>query len=251
MATLVLVHGAWLGGWVWSRVAPDLRLRGHTVYTPTLTGLGERDHLLGADVDLELHATDVLRALEYEDLQRLTIVGHGYGGAVVQRVAALAPERIGRVLLLDALLAPPGATIHEALGPSAVAALRTRAYDDDGVPVYAPDAGLLLDGLIKRDAGWVEDRLTPMPVAPYQQRLAPGAPFPPDKPLLYVRCTGGDPAAAGSAAVARQWGWRVQEIAAGHLPMIAKPEPTAELLDNFVRQPAAHYLVGGGWSGGA
>ena len=70
MATIVLIHGAWTGGWLWSRVAADLRARGQLVYAPTLTGLGERDHLLGPDIDLELHATDVLNLLEYEDLQR-------------------------------------------------------------------------------------------------------------------------------------------------------------------------------------
>lgn len=239
MATLVLVHGAWLGGWVWSRVAPDLRARGHTVHTPTLTGLGERDHLLGPDVDLELHATDVLKLLEYEDLQRLTLVGHGYGGVVTQRVATLAAGRIGRVAFLDALLAADGQSLHEALGPAAVGALRARARDDDGVPVYAPAAGLLLDGLVKRDADWVEDRLIPMPAAPYEQRLDLGGFFALDKPVLFAKCLKGDPLAAD--AFARGRGWTTVEIDAGHLPMIAKHEPTAELLDNFVRQPAGSF----------
>jgi pimeloyl-ACP methyl ester carboxylesterase len=239
VATLVLVHGAWLGGWVWGRVAADLRARGHTVYAPTLTGLGERDHLLGPDVDLELHATDLLRVLECEDLQRLALVGHGYGGAVALRVAALAPGRLARVALLDAPPVADGRSLHDALGPAAVEALRARAYDDDGVAVYAPDAGLLLDGLVRRDAEWVEDRLTPMPVAPYEQRLDLGGFFALEKPTLYIKCLGGDPAAGD--ALAREWGWAVAEIEAGHLPMIAKPEPTAELLDNFVRQPAARF----------
>ena len=244
MATLVLVHGAWLGGWVWGRVAPDLRARGHAVYTPTLTGLGERDHLLGPDVDLELHATDVLNLLEYEDLQRVTLVGHGYGGAVAQRVAALAAGRIGRIALLDAVVVPDGGSLHDALDPAARAALRTRAFDDEGVPVYAPDAGLLLDGLVKRDADWIEDRLVPMPVAPYDGRPDLGAFYALDKPTVYVKCLGGDPAAPG--AFGREQGWTVHEIDAGHLPMIAKPEPMAELLDNFVRQPAARFVRGEG-----
>ncbi len=244
MATLVLVHGAWLGGWVWGRVAPDLRARGHVVYTPTLTGLGERDHLLGPDIDLELHAVDVLNLLAYEDLQRVTLVGHGYGGAVAQRVAALAPERIGRIALLDAVPVPDGGSLHDALGPEAVAALHARALDDDGVPAYAPDAGLLLDGLVKRDADWVEDRLVPMPATPYDDRLDLGAFYALDKPTVYIKCLGGDPAAPG--AFGREQGWTVYEIDAGHLPMIAKPEPTAELLDNFVRQPAAQFVRGEG-----
>src|SRR6266550_3145202 len=139
MATLVLVHGAWLGGWVWGRVAADLRARGHTVYAPTLTGLGERRHLLSPAIDLEAHATDVVNLLEFEDLQRITLVGQGYGGAVAQRVAARVGERVRRLAFLDATLVNDG----------------------------------------------------------------------------------------------------------GHLPMIAKVEPTAELFDNFVRQPAALFTRAG------
>ena len=235
MATIVLIHGAWLGGWAWSRVAPDLRARGHTVYTPTLTGLGEREHLLGPDVDLELHATDVLKLLTYEDVGRAILVGHGYGGAVAQRVAALAPQRIGRLVFLDALLTRDGVSLHEALGPAADT-LRTRAYDDDGVAVYAPDQGLLLDSLIKRDADWVEDRLVPMPVAAYDTAPDLADFFALALPTLIVRCSRGDPAAAALSA-AYDPGW--QEIDGGHLVMVTKPEPTAELIDNFVRQPAA------------
>lgn len=241
MATLVLVHGAWLGGWVWQRVAGELRARGHTVFAPTLTGLGEREHLLGPDVDLDLHVTDLLNLLGYEDLQRVTLVGHGYGGVVVQRAAALAPERTGRLVFLDALLAAAGASLYDTLGAEAVGALATRAFDDEGVMVYGPDAGLLLDGLAKRDADWVEDRLTPMPVAPYAQRVAAVAASGVTAPVLYVRCAQGDPLAASGQTLARGWGWPVQEIAAGHLPMIGQHEPVAELLDNFVRQPASRF----------
>jgi pimeloyl-ACP methyl ester carboxylesterase len=238
MATIVLLHGAWLGGWVWSRVAPDLRARGHSVYTPTLTGLGERDHLLGPDVDLELHAADILNLLTYEDIGRAVLVGHGYGGAVAQRVAALAPERIGRLIFLDALLTRDSESLHTALG-TATETLRTRAYDDEGVMVYAPDQGLLLDSLIKRDADWVEDRLVPMPIAAYDTAPDLAAFFALALPTLTVRCSRGDPAAA---ALSLAYDPQSQEIEGGHLVMITKPEPTAELIDNFVRQPAARLI---------
>lgn len=240
MATIVLLHGAWTGGWLWSRVAPDLRARGHTVFAPTLTGLGERDHLLGPDIDLEFHATDVLNLLEYEDLQRVVLVGHGYGGAATQRVAALAPERVGRVLFLDALLARPGTSLRASLG-AAAEVLETRAYDDEGVAVYAPDRGLLLDGLVRRDADWVEDRLSPMPAAPFAQVVDLAGFFAPDRPIAVVRPERGDPAAAGGEAIAAEYGFPVHAIDGGHLVMISKPDATAELIDNFARQPAARF----------
>ena len=239
MATLVLVHGAWLGGWVWGRVAADLRTRGHTVYTPTLTGLGERRHLLGAVTGLETHATDVANLLEFEDLQRVTLVGHGYAGAVVQRVAVREPGRIGRLVFLDAAVVPDGLSLFDALGPEAADALRSRVADEGGQAVFAPDPGLLLDPLAKRDADWVEDRLTPMPAAPYGQRLDLGAFYALDLPIMFVKCLRGDPGAGRATAEAA--GWTVYEIDGGHLPMIARVEPAAELLDNFVRQPAARY----------
>lgn len=244
MATFVLVHGAWLGGWVWSRVAPDLRARGHTVYTPTLTGLGEREHLLDRDVDLELHAVDILNLLEFEGIDRAILVGHGYGGAVAQRVAAIAPERIGRLVFLDPLLARDGESLHATLGAEADA-LRARAYDDDGVAVYAPDTGLLLDGLVARDADWVEDRLAPMPAAPYDQALDLAAFFALACPTLAVRPSRGDRLAAIGLAIAAERGIPIHEIAGGHLLMIASPEPTAELLDNFARQPANIFVQSG------
>lgn len=240
MATLVLAPGAWLGGWVWSRVATDLRARGHTVYTPTLTGLGERQHLLRPEVDLELHATDIVRVLEYEDLQRVTLVGHGYAGAVVQRVQARLPERIARLFLLDALLVTPGATLEDTLAPAAAGALRARLVADSAIPVFAPDASLLLDRLTRRDADWVEERLTPMPAAPFAQSVDLPVRGALAIPTVFVQCLGGDPSA--SVALARQHGWTVYEIDGGHLPMIARVEPTSELLDHFVRQPAARFV---------
>lgn len=238
MATIVLIHGAWTGGWLWGRVAVDLRARGHAVHTPTLTGLGDRDHLLDPDVDLELHATDVLNLLAYEDLQRVLLVGHGYGGAVAQRVAALAPERVGRILFLDALLARPGQSLLASLGPAAEV-LATRAYDDDGIAVYAPDRGLLLDGLAKRDADWVEDRLVPMPAAAFAQAADLAGFFALTCPIVAIRPARGDRAAETADAIAADYGFPHSEIDGGHLVMLTKPDATSELIDNFARQPAA------------
>ena len=81
--TFVLVHGAWHGGWCWQRVADRLRGAGHTVFTPTLTGLGERSHLLRAGIDLTTHITDVVNVMRWEDLTDVVLCGHSYGGFVI------------------------------------------------------------------------------------------------------------------------------------------------------------------------
>ena len=102
MATYVLVHGGGHGGWCYQRVARILRAAGHDVYTPTLTGLGERSHLVSADVDLDLHIRDIVAVLHYEDLRDVILVGHSYGGMVITGVADRATDRVGRLVYLDA-----------------------------------------------------------------------------------------------------------------------------------------------------
>src|SRR6266704_2926101 len=100
MATYVLVHGGSHGGWCYQRVARLLRSAGHDVYAPTLTGVGERAHLLGPDVDLETHITDVVQLLRYEDLNDVILVGHSYGGMVITGVADRALDRVGHLVYL-------------------------------------------------------------------------------------------------------------------------------------------------------
>src|SRR5438128_128006 len=104
MATFVLVHGAWHGGWCWKRVTPLLRAAGHEVYATTLTGLGERVHLASPNVGLALHVQDVVGVLEYEDLRDVILVGHSYGGIVISGVADRVPERLRHLVYLDALV---------------------------------------------------------------------------------------------------------------------------------------------------
>jgi pimeloyl-ACP methyl ester carboxylesterase len=100
MVTFVLIPGAWLGGWCWKYLTPLLREQGHEVYTPTLTGLGERTHLARPDTDLETHVRDVVNVLEYRNLEDVVLVGHSYAGLVVRGVAEQVPERLAHVVYL-------------------------------------------------------------------------------------------------------------------------------------------------------
>ena len=117
MATFVLVHGGGHGGWCYQRVARILRGSGHEVYAPTLTGLGERAHLLSKDVDLDLHVRDVVELLFYEDLRDVILVGHSYGGMVITGVADRASDRIGRIVYLDAANPVNGQSLVDVAGP--------------------------------------------------------------------------------------------------------------------------------------
>ena len=104
MSTFVLVHGAWHGGWCWRRVERLLRAQGHEVLTPTLTGLGERAHLMSRQIDLETHIEDVLGVLRIENLRDVVLCGHSYGGMVITGVADREPECITALVYLDAFV---------------------------------------------------------------------------------------------------------------------------------------------------
>ena len=108
IATFVLVHGTWHGGWVWQDVANRLRAMGHRVYTPTCTGCGERLHLTGPDVGLETHITDIAQVLEFEDLDNVVLVGHSFSGITITGVADRYRERIDRIVFFDALVPREG-----------------------------------------------------------------------------------------------------------------------------------------------
>src|SRR6516164_8292237 len=113
MATFVLVHPAWFGGWCWKKVAPILRGRGHEVFTPTLTGLGERAHLANREVGLGTHIEDVANVLKFEDIRDAILVGNSSGGMVITGVADRMPERIAHVVYLDAFVPEDGHSLFD------------------------------------------------------------------------------------------------------------------------------------------
>ena len=113
MAIFVLVHGAWAGGWGYKHVARRLRAAGHEVYTPSLTGLGERAHLLSGDIDLSTHIADVANVFLYENINNVILVGHSYGGMVVTGVASECANRIRTLVYLDAFLPEDGQSLWD------------------------------------------------------------------------------------------------------------------------------------------
>lgn len=119
MANYVLVHGMWHGGWCWRTVARTLRNAGHEVYTPTLTGMGERAHLISPMAGVNLHVEDVVNVVRYEDLHDVVLVGHSYGGMVITGVAGRIPERLATLVYLDAYVPTDGQSGLDLRGPEA------------------------------------------------------------------------------------------------------------------------------------
>jgi pimeloyl-ACP methyl ester carboxylesterase len=130
MPTFLFVPGAWLGGWCWRDVAPHLHADGHTAIFATLTGLGERAHLLGPHIGLQTHIADIVGLLHYRDLNGVTLVGHSYGGTVITAVAEQVPVRIRSLVYLDASVPRDGECNNDVIGPEMAAQLRSSAMSD-------------------------------------------------------------------------------------------------------------------------
>src|SRR5689334_14296725 len=117
MATFVVAHGAWSSGWAWKKMRPLLRERGHELFTPSHTGLGERSHLAHQDIDLDAHIADILGVLQFEDLEQVSLIGHSYGGMVATGVADRSGGRVARVIYLDAWVPRDGQSLADLAAP--------------------------------------------------------------------------------------------------------------------------------------
>src|ERR1700744_5442514 len=122
MATFVLVHGGGHGGWCYQPVAKLLRAKGHEVYAPSMTGLADREHLMSPAIDLDMQITDIVKLLQYEDLNDVILVGHSYGGMIITGVADRATDRVGHIVYLDAAMPQNGPSLVDVAGPMMEAA---------------------------------------------------------------------------------------------------------------------------------
>jgi pimeloyl-ACP methyl ester carboxylesterase len=231
MASFVLVHGAWHGGWCWKKVTPLLRRAGHEVYTPTLTGLGERVHLASAAVDLSTHIQDVVNILEYEDLQEVVLVGHSYGGMVIAGVADRIPERIAHIVYLDAFVPQDGESVFVLFGEPEPEDQENLPGNDEGwqLPV---DEELVNIWLGPADLPWALSRLAPQPIKTFQEPVHLINRSATATPATYIHCTyqpTGHPFAE-SIRRAQTMGWHYWELAAGHDAMVTMPKELVHLL---------------------
>jgi pimeloyl-ACP methyl ester carboxylesterase len=233
MATYVLVHGGGHGGWCYQRVARILRSAGHEVHTPTMTGLGERSHLLGPEVDLDMHIRDIIAVLQYEDLRNVILVGHSYGGMVVTGVADHAAERVGRLVYLDAATPVNNQSLLDVAGPI-IEAVRPQGRVVDGVELVllpTPDAGRLYGVTDPDDLAWMAERLTGHPWQCFEQPLrlenetALWA-----IPQYHIVCTSTLPTRDAETMDKARADGRLWDIDTGHDLMITEPQAVADAL---------------------
>ncbi|MGB3327438.1 MAG: alpha/beta fold hydrolase [Thermomicrobiales bacterium] len=235
--TFVLIHGAWHGGWCWQRLAPMLRAAGYETYTPTLTGLGERAHLLNPAIDLSTHITDVLNLLEYDDLSDVILVGHSYGGMVVSALVEQVPDRIAQAIYLDAFLPENGESIRD-IGTPGLDEIAATYGDGWRMPPTMPAADFGVSD--PDDAAWVDARIGDQPYGTFTQPITlTGAGE--SIPKAFILCT--EFLFPPHAERARQRGFVVRDLkGGGHDCMVTIPDQLAtmllELATSATHQPA-------------
>ena len=230
MTDFLLVHGAWHGGWCWTKLRPIIEARGHRVWAPTLTGLGERVHLARRDTGLETHVLDLVNVLDYEDLWGVVLVAHSYGGIPATVVADRCPDRLSAVIYLDSALPRDGQTGFDTFRGSEDAYRDPVELIGEGWLIPPPDASFGLRDLA--DLDWVRSRLTPHPMKTFEDpiRLANGGMSVPAGAIICTEdATPNAVLARGFSDVPTIW------ITAGHDAMISEPILVADAIDEMLR----------------
>ncbi|MGI6874410.1 alpha/beta fold hydrolase [Amycolatopsis sp. 3B14] len=236
MTTYLLVHGAWHTGECWTRVRPLLEAAGHRVLAPTLTGYGDTAHLAGPEVGLDTHVADVTGLIREEDLTDVVLVGHSYAGLVISSVANELPDRVARLVYLDAMVPEDGESAADVL-PVTQGLIDLALASDSGwrvppMPELPPPAGLF--GVTDPDdVAWLRTMLSDQPVRCLQQPVRLDNPATRAIPRTHIHCTVKPegfsrrpvPAVQPNGTPAEVW-----ELPTGHDCMITMPVELSELL---------------------
>jgi pimeloyl-ACP methyl ester carboxylesterase len=231
MATFVLVHGAWAGSVIWRPNAQALRKAGHEVYTPTLTGLGERQHLVNRSIDLNTHIKDVLGVIDYEDLADIVLVGHSYGGMVVTGVADRVPEKIASLVYLDAFVPENGQSLFSLIPAEAPRPDRPPipAAEDYLTPALPPAAFGVVDPKV---AAFMEAKTAPHPTACFTQGVTLTGGIGRIKRKTYIYCNVPAPTTFTPfyEKLKNATGWTVETLPCTHLVQMDMPAELTALL---------------------
>jgi pimeloyl-ACP methyl ester carboxylesterase len=236
MSTYVLVHGAWGGGWKFARVAERLRKRGHTVFTPTLTGAGERSHLLSGAINLTTHVTDVLNVICYEDLSAVVLLGHSYGGMVITAVADRIPEKIATLVYLDAFVPEDGQSLFDINIAKNVQMFIERAGQGDGLTIPPPQAKAYF-GVNDNDAARVDALAAPQPIGTMIEKIKLSGAYRSVKTNVYVHgaVLPRESPFKRFHDAAKAAGWEAHALPCGHDIMLDLPDELTEILDKAGR----------------
>lgn len=227
----LLIHGAWHGGWVWNEISEILRYHRYSVSTPTLTGLGEKKHLLSSKITIETFIEDVVNHIIFENLNNIILVGHSFAGSVISGVADRLKDRIQKLIYFDAMILIDGQKPFDITPKETVEQrieLAKKFGNNISIPAPSADAFGVFD--IKKSL-LLEEKLTPHPLSAFQSKLILKNEVGNGIPLSYIFCT--KPvykSLESSREVVRKMKWPIFELNAGHDAMLTHPKETLNLL---------------------
>ena len=227
----LLIHGAWHGGWVWNEISEILNYQGYSVSTPTLTGLGEKKHLLSSKITLDTFIEDVVNHIIFENLNNIILVGHSFAGSVISGVADKLKDRIQKLIYFDAVILKDGQKPFD-IAPKELVKQRIELAKrfGNGISIPAPSADAFGVFDVKKSL-LLEEKLTPHPLSTYQSKLIIKNEIGNGIPLFYIFCN--DPvykSLESSRKVVRKLKWPIFELNAGHDAMLTHPKETLNLL---------------------
>ena len=227
----LLIHGAWHGGWVWNEISEILNYQGYSVSTPTLTGLGEKKHLLSSKITIDTFIEDVVNHIIFENLNNIILVGHSFAGSVISGVADRLKDRIQKLIYFDAVILKDGQKPFD-IAPKELVKQRIELAKrfGNGISIPAPSADAFGVFDVKKSL-LLEEKLTPHPLSTYQSKLTIKNEIGNGIPLFYIFCN--DPvykSLESSRKVVRKLKWPIFELNAGHDAMLTHPKETLNLL---------------------
>jgi pimeloyl-ACP methyl ester carboxylesterase len=230
MASFVLVHGAWHGSWCWKRVRRSLQQQGHEVFTPTLTGVGERSHLASPHVSLETHILDVVNLIRWEELSDVVLCGHSYGGFVITGVADRMADRIRSLVYLDAFAPEDGENLLQLLPEGQRDSMIEATNNAGGWRV--PPISAEVFNVNANDSEWVNRQCTPQSISTFEQRISLTGAVRNIKNVTFVLATGARPESPIRPFQdrAKAKGWKTVTVDSGHDAMLDRPDDVARLL---------------------
>ena len=227
----LLIHGAWHGGWVWNEISEILNYQGYSVSTPTLTGLGEKKHLLSSKITIDTFIEDVVNHIIFENLNNIILVGHSFAGSVISGVADKLKDRIQKLIYFDAVILKDGQKPFD-IAPKELVKQRIELAKrfGNGISIPAPSADAFGVFDVKKSL-LLEEKLTPHPLSTYQSKLTIKNEIGNGIPLFYIFCN--NPvykSLESSREVVRKLKWPIFELNAGHDAMLTHPKETLNLL---------------------
>jgi pimeloyl-ACP methyl ester carboxylesterase len=233
VATIVLAHGAWSSAWAWKKMRPLMAAAGHTFFTPSYTGLGERDHLAAPTNDLETHIADVLGVFHAEDLRDAVLLGHSYGGMVATGVADRARDRISKLIYLDAFVPKDGQALADLVPEAQRQRMRDSAKAGDG---WRIDGNPPPDDTSPEDLAWIAKHRRKQSIKCFEQPLGLQAEL--TLPRVYIQCmryAAKGPFSQFAERAKTHDGWKSYEIDASHSPNVTAPEALMGVLERALR----------------